>query len=418
MKPINNETQYYKGHKYRIYPTEEQKQKLDRFIDLYIYVYNWALSKEQNIYELYQNGESDKSFYSSYDLSKLYTEYRHLPENEWLLELPTATAYNAMNSAVFAYKMFFKGLNGYPKFKSRGDSEQSFTTRVDRFYICNNCIRIEGFEPGITIDLGFDCGFDKNTIVANPVITRDNLGNYYISFVTIEDKIEVDNSEGPVIGIDLGLRNTFTTSVPINGSNFNTEPLDEIRKINRTIQKKQSQISHDIQRRIEEANEKELKYEDIPKSNREIKREERVAVLNKRIHNIKNTYYDTMIKQIMDTNPKAVVMETLSVESMRHEENSKFLNPYMRDVSFFTIAQKMKYQCDKRNIPFIQTPDDYPSSQICSTCGTINNIGRNKIYRCPNCGNVIDRDLNASYNLENYYYETTGEKRIVAKVVK
>lgn len=417
MKEINTNTQYYEGHKYRIYPTEEQKQKLDRFIDLYRYVYNWAMAKEKNIYEFYQYGESEKAIYSYYDLTVMYTEYRNLPENEWLLELPVGTSRKALKTVVYAYQLYFKGVNGLPKFKSRKEPTQSFSTRDERFYIYNNCIRMEGFDC-ITIDLGFDCGFDQNTIVINPTVTRDVFRDYYISFNTIEDKIEVDNSEGPVIGIDLGVRNTFTTSVPINGSNYNTEPLDEIRKIKRTIQKKQPQISQDIQRRLEEAEENGLKYEDIPKSNREIKREERVNTLKRKVHNIKNTYYDTTIKQIMDTNPKAVVMETLSVRDMQHEELSKYINPYLIDTSFYSIIQKTKYQCNKRNIPFIQAPRDYPSTQMCSTCGAINNIGRNKIYRCPNCGNVIDRDLNASYNLENYYYETTGEKRIVAKVVK
>ena len=105
MKEINTNTQYYEGHKYRIYPTEEQKQKLDRFIDLYRYVYNWAMAKEKNIYEFYQYGESEKAIYSYYDLTVMYTEYRNLPENEWLLELPVGTSRKALKTVVYAYQL-------------------------------------------------------------------------------------------------------------------------------------------------------------------------------------------------------------------------------------------------------------------------------------------------------------------------
>ena len=91
---INLDTQYYKGHKYKIYPTEEQKQKLDRYIDLYRYVYNWALAKEQEIYELYKNGKSDKSFYTYFDLCTIFREYRNNEENQWLLDMPSHTACN------------------------------------------------------------------------------------------------------------------------------------------------------------------------------------------------------------------------------------------------------------------------------------------------------------------------------------
>ncbi|MCL2322781.1 MAG: transposase, partial [Oscillospiraceae bacterium] len=45
----------------------------------------------------------------------------------------------------------------------------------------------------------------------------------------------------------------------------------------------------------------------------------------------------------------------------------------------------------------------YPSSKMCSKCGAINkNLRlRDRIFICPECGFIIDRDLNASINLAN-----------------
>ena len=46
----------------------------------------------------------------------------------------------------------------------------------------------------------------------------------------------------------------------------------------------------------------------------------------------------------------------------------------------------------------------YPSSKTCSECGSIKKDLKlkDRVYRCPHCGVVIDRDYNASLNLSMY----------------
>jgi len=47
----------------------------------------------------------------------------------------------------------------------------------------------------------------------------------------------------------------------------------------------------------------------------------------------------------------------------------------------------------------------YPSSKICSYCGVKNKLGKGqRTYKCKECGLEIDRDLNASINLKNLYF--------------
>ena len=55
-------------------------------------------------------------------------------------------------------------------------------------------------------------------------------------------------------------------------------------------------------------------------------------------------------------------------------------------------------------IPVIYADPHYPSSQLCSCCGYRQDIGRKNIYRCPECGNIIDRDFNAAINLAKLAY--------------
>ena len=78
------------------------------------------------------------------------------------------------------------------------------------------------------------------------------------------------------------------------------------------------------------------------------------------------------------------------------------MNKILRDVSFYDITQKMKYKCENRNIPFIQAPREFASTQICSNCGHQKKMYSNHTYKCPICGMVEDRDINAAINLKNY----------------
>ena len=64
----------------------------------------------------------------------------------------------------------------------------------------------------------------------------------------------------------------------------------------------------------------------------------------------------------------------------------------------------MKYKCEELGIEFIQVGKRYPSSKTCSCCGTIKRDLKlkDRIYRCPECGLEIDRDINAAINLSKY----------------
>jgi len=46
----------------------------------------------------------------------------------------------------------------------------------------------------------------------------------------------------------------------------------------------------------------------------------------------------------------------------------------------------------------------FPSSKLCSACGSKKEDLElsDRIYKCANCGLVIDRDLNASINIRDY----------------
>ena len=66
------------------------------------------------------------------------------------------------------------------------------------------------------------------------------------------------------------------------------------------------------------------------------------------------------------------------------------------------MIRQLEYKTKWCNKRLIKVDTYYPSSQICSTCGSINKDVKDlsiREYKCSKCGNLIDRDINASINI-------------------
>ena len=392
---MSDDKLFYKGYRYEIKPTDEQKEKINKYISLYRYVYNWAIDLQEQLYDDYLHEKSSKRFYSYFDLTMKYTELVNSKGMEWLKELPIGTARKALKSVINAYNMFFKNLNRKPKYKSKKRSPKSFRTRQERCYITNNMVQIEGFGKN-AFDLRFDTGFDRSTKIINPQVSIDTTGRYWFSFSVQQKCISLFAPETKAIGIDLGVRQTFALST---GEVFN-QP--DTKRLERRLNRIKNHVNRDINRRFTESQRTKTKYEDIPKSKRSQKRELKMNKLFAKIHNIKNTFYDTVIKNITDRNPSAIVMEDIRVKNLMY--NKKFMAKPMSSVSFYSIITKMRNKCNYRSIRFIQADRRYPSTQLCSNCGSIKKMYSLHTYKCPVCGMVEDRDINAAKNLEFLAY--------------
>ena len=76
-KIIIDNDKYFKRVTTEIFPTNSQKELIDRSLELSRYVYNWVIEKEKEQYELFKLGKSDLKFLDKYKLSKLLTEYKN-----------------------------------------------------------------------------------------------------------------------------------------------------------------------------------------------------------------------------------------------------------------------------------------------------------------------------------------------------
>lgn len=105
----------------------------------------------------------------------------------------------------------------------------------------------------------------------------------------------------------------------------------------------------------------------------------------------------------MNRKPKFICIEDLNVKGMM---KNKHLAKDVQQQEFCKFRSQLEYKCNDRGIQLIVADRFYPSSKLCSCCGNIKKELKlsDRVYRCE-CGNIIDRDFQASINLKVY-----GEK--------
>ena len=251
---------HWQGYKIKIYPTDEQKEYIDKCIYLSRFVYNWAVEKQEQIYEDYKNGKSEKYMYSVIDLNKMLAEFRNDIKHYWLRTLTiTSCRYQILN-VKNAYDMFFnkKCVNRRPKIKSKKDFKDygSYYVRPDRMYFRGSLLKVDGLKTMIETewDSGWYGRYDDNVkkVVGIPefhkaLIKKTPSYEYFICF-NIQEPIKRQAIEffdkDHVIGIDINVKDRFVCS---NGYRSGSP---DLKKLERHKAKKQTRYSKDLERKL------------------------------------------------------------------------------------------------------------------------------------------------------------------------
>lgn len=401
---------YLKGYKIKIYPNETEKKIIDRNIDLKRYVYNWAINEEYENYNLWLADMIDRRMKSKFDLYRMYTEFKQKPGQEFLKDFPIDAARSAIDAAYNSFNRYFKHLSRKPKFRSKKQARTfvSYGIRSDRLFFKGKYVRVPGLKKGTKIYTGIDSGFScqkDNPTYYNSFVSRDKLGNYWLSFKTMEkrptDYFEINNipemeQDNGVLGIDLNKSPRFACS---DRSMYYAPNISRLEFKKKELQRK---IKKDIDRRMKEKQEK-TNPEDVQISKRSEKRLIKLRKVEYRIRGINNNFIHTTTKQIINKHPKMIVMENLRISDMVKNKYAAS-NTNFHYASFYKCRYIMQQKCEMYGVKFVLVPRSYPSSQLCSSCGhrLKKNFSKDRSYTCPKCGTIINRDLNAAYNLRNY----------------
>jgi putative transposase len=93
-----------------------------------------------------------------------------------------------------------------------------------------------------------------------------------------------------------------------------------------------------------------------------------------------------------------IVLEDLHVKGM---QRNKQLGLSVSDAGMGELRRQLTYKSDWYGARLVVADRFYPSSKLCSGCGTIKStLGLSeRVYDCDVCGLSLDRDENAAINL-------------------
>ena len=85
------------------------------------------------------------------------------------------------------------------------------------------------------------------------------------------------------------------------------------------------------------------------------------------------------------------------------------LSDALSNLGLYRFRELLSYKQECFGFLFTIVDRWFPSSKTCSVCGNIQDMPLcERVYHCQNCGQVMDRDLNASINLENWTKNADG----------
>ncbi len=365
-----------KAYVFRMYPSVEQKKLINQTIGSSRFVYNYFLSQRQ---EEYKNSKTSKNAYEECkQLNNMYKDYT------WLTEVDSCALRNAIFNLDDAYQRFYKG-SGYPKIKKRRISGSYKTNCIRSSYKGVNYSNIEIDLNKKVIKLpklkevkiiGYRSIKSIEGRIINATIKREG-NKYYCVLLYEQIKEEKEYKPSNIIGIDLGIKDLITTSrgIKINNS-------IEVEKIDKKIK--------GIQRWLARS---------IPGSKNRYKIQLKLKRLYQKLKNKRKYMMHEITNKIIKGND-LIITEDLDVKNMYQKKTIARLLP---NNPFGEIIRMLEYKCIWNNKRLIKVNRWYKSSQTCSVCGNVDkkykDLGKRE-YKCEHCKSEIDRDINASLNIE------------------
>lgn len=380
-------------YKTEINPTKEQADKIRQTIGVCRFIYNLYLAENKRKYE---NGEK---FFSYVDFSR-WLNHNYLKENPdklWIKDVSTKSVIHSVINANTAFKNFFKGLSKYPRFKKKDKSD------VKMYFVRNSAKEIiECERHRIKIpSLGWvrlkEKGYiptNHNTHIIKSGTVSYKAGRYYVSVLVEEMQLQKEKLNDFGIGIDLGLKEFAVLSNERIYNNINKT--QKIKKLEKKLKREQRSFS----RMYESYKKRKVRDETCTKFNYE-KQKLKVQRLYHKLNNIRTDYINKCISEIVRTKPSYIAIEDLNVSGMM---KNKHLSKAIRRQKFYEFRTKLTAKCKELGIELRVVDRFYPSSKTCHNCGCVKHDLKlsERVYKCPECGFTIDRDLNAALNLRDF----------------
>jgi len=216
-----------KAHKIRRNPTPEQANYFARAAGTARFTFNWAVAEWKRQYEA---GEKPSAL-------KLRTQFHALRREQlpWTYNVTKCAIEGAFMDVAAAFKNYFEGRRagrktGYPKFKSKKRSRQSFYLANDKFAVGDHWIDVPKLGR---VNMAESLRFSGKILSARISKTA----SWWFVSITVELPDEMPLNDHPPVGVDVGLNRLATLS---DGRQYeNQRPLvhqlKKLRRLNKQL---------------------------------------------------------------------------------------------------------------------------------------------------------------------------------------
>ncbi len=360
-----------KAYKFRLYPNKEQREFFAKTFGCCRFIYNKMLEDKIKHYEL---------------TKKMLRNTPAMYKNryEWLKEVDSLALANVQLHLEKAYKNFFRDKKvGFPKFKSKRNHHQSYTTNNQRgtIHIKDGFIKVPKLKSTIKIIQHREIGQSEQ--IKSATISQTPTGKYYVSILVnyhkeekevIEEIKEFDPSK--VIGLDYSMKELYVNSRGEHAGypRYYRQSLKQLKRAGRKLSLCKKGSNNYNKQRL------------------------RVARLHEKIADQRKDFLHKQSRQITN-DYEIVVVESLDLKAM---SKTLKLGMSIADNGYGRFVEYLSYKLRDEGKVLVRVDKWYASSKICSCCGKKKEELplSERVFSCE-CGNTINRDVNAGINIKN-----------------
>ncbi len=355
-------------YRFRLYPNKEQEHFLNIQFGHCRFVYNKLL-------------EISKKEFEEQGIKWNYYEYKKkLPqikeEYPFLKEANSQSLQESVKNLDRAFKNFFKGEAGFPKFKKKKSKQ---TVHIPQHFAIEKVSKKRGQLkiPKLKTPIPVKMHRNIEGQIRSISITKTPDSRYYLNVLTRKE-IRPLKPANKTAGIDVGIKEF---AIIHDGENtYHIENPKYLQKSEKKLIKLQRQLSR-----------KQKGSKNWEKARQKVARQHQKIVNQRKdfLHKV-----STAITKEYDT----IVVESLNIKGMIQ---NKKLSKQIVDVSWYEFMRMLEYKSKWYGRKIVKADRFYASSKTCSVCGYKNDQLTLLVrkWQCPVCQAIHDRDENASKNL-------------------